>query len=180
MTLFEYLSVAVSIVLALGVAHLLSNVKPVLDATRRYWVHSLWAAQLLLIHALEWWALWSFRDTEWSFGHFLLVLSGPGVLFVCSTILIPTGLDSSWRSHYYSVHRWFFLALLALLLQTILMVWLLGGTFILTPGRLWWVLCLGALVGVATKRPRVHAALVVASLLLLLVLSVDQLRPDAA
>ena len=68
MSLFEYVTVAVSIVLGLGVAHLLGNARPVLDRGHRYWLHALWVATLLLLHALEWWALWSFREARWSFG----------------------------------------------------------------------------------------------------------------
>ena len=179
MTLFEYLSVAVSIVLALGVAHLLANVRQVLDRRRAYWVHATWAGLLLLIYALEWWSLWALRDANWSFGGFVLVLVGPGLLYACSTVLVPTALETDWRSHYYTVHRFLFVALLALLIQTTLMIWFLGDLWLLSPRRpLWFVFVAGALAGATTPRPRVHAGIAIATVVLLVYLSVDLLWPE--
>ena len=40
MTLFEYVSVAVSILLSLGMVHILSRIKDVLDPGRSYWIHT--------------------------------------------------------------------------------------------------------------------------------------------
>jgi hypothetical protein len=51
MTLFEYLSVAVSLVLALGLTHLLANLRAVVEPTRRYSVHALWVVYLLGHHS---------------------------------------------------------------------------------------------------------------------------------
>ena len=50
MTQFEFISVAVSIVLALSMARLLTAVPHFLATGRRYWVHGLWAAVLLSMH----------------------------------------------------------------------------------------------------------------------------------
>ncbi|MDJ0790176.1 MAG: hypothetical protein QNK05_25560 [Myxococcota bacterium] len=181
MTLFEYLSVAVSIVLALGLAHLLGNLQSLFAPGRRYWLHLLHAAQLLLLHALFWWALWSFRDAEWNFVRFLLALSGPALLYACATVLIPTSdPPESWRSHYYRSHRWYFVGQALLLVQVCLMVFALGGPFLLSPTRpLWLLLLVNPIVGALSKNPRVHAGVVALGWLLLSWLSVDQLRPGA-
>jgi hypothetical protein len=181
-TLFEYLSVAVSLVLALGLAHLLASLKSLFSPGRRYWLHTQLAAQLLLIHAMFWWVLWSFRDAQWDFARFLLALAGPALLYVCATVLIPQSASPvSWRSHYYESHRWYFGGQALLLVQICLMIFSLGGPFILAPTRpLFLLLLLNSIVGAVSKSPRVHGAVVVLGWLLLLGLSVDQLRPGAA
>ncbi len=182
MTLFEYLSVAVSLVLALGLAHLLGNLKALFAPERRYSLHVLLAAQLLLLHALFWWVLWSFRDAEWDFARFLLALAGPAALYACATVLIPTGeAPASWRSHYYQSHRWYFGGQALLLVQVCFMIFSLGGPFILAPDRpLWMLLLLNPIVGAVSKSPRVHAGVIALGWLLLLGVSVDQLRPGSA
>ena len=93
MTLFEYLSVAISIVLALSAAQLLGSLRAVFDAERRYWVHALWVVHVLVIHVIGWWGLWAFRDFEsWNLALFGLFLVIPGLLFVCSNALVvPQG-----------------------------------------------------------------------------------------
>lgn len=72
MTLFEYVTVVVSIVLALGVMRLLDGVRVAAAAERRYLPHLLWIATKLFNHTLFWWALWSGRDAvSWNFASFM-------------------------------------------------------------------------------------------------------------
>jgi hypothetical protein len=111
MTLFEFLSVAISIVLALSASQLLTNLREVFDPSRRYWVHALWVVHLLLIHILTWWSLWAYRDVQpWNLATFAVVLLPPGILFVCSSTLVPSYTSSvtSWEDHFFAVRRWFF------------------------------------------------------------------------
>ena len=111
MTLFEYLSVAISIVLALSAAQLLGNIREVFDPARRYWVHALWAFHMLLLHILLWWGFWAYRDVEsWNLASFTLVLVNPGILLVLSNALVPTHLRDgmSWEEHFTSVRKMFF------------------------------------------------------------------------
>ena len=58
MDIFEYLSVAISIVLAMGLATLLRALRDVLAPARRYWVHALWVLQVAFLHVQLWWAYW--------------------------------------------------------------------------------------------------------------------------
>src|SRR5688572_4060142 len=114
MTLFEYLSVAVSIVLSLSAAQILANLRAVFHPQRRYWVHTLWVALLLYFHFSIWWRFWSFRDFDsWNLGVFGLALLGPGLLFVCSNTLVPSQQsdETSWQQHFFSVRAWFFVVL---------------------------------------------------------------------
>ena len=112
MTLFEFISVAVSIVLALSAGQILLNLREVFDPNRRYWVHAVWVVQALIIHVLVWWSLWAYRDIQWDPASFVLVLVPAGVLFVMSSALVPNSSSTvtSWEAHFFEVRRWFFAA----------------------------------------------------------------------
>ena len=61
---FEYASVVVSIVLALGIADILRFLGDTVrepGACRVYWVHFLWILVLLSLHIEFWWRMWNFR-----------------------------------------------------------------------------------------------------------------------
>ena len=111
MTLFEYVTVAVSIVLSLGVMRLLDGLRFAVLPERRYWTHFLWIATKLLNHALYWWGLWSMRDSiSWNFASFMWVLLFPATLYLQSTSLVTTSPADipSWRDHFYNIRTWFF------------------------------------------------------------------------
>jgi hypothetical protein len=110
-TLFEYLSVAVSIVLSLSVSHILLNLRAVFSPERRYWVHAVWVVVALFTHVLLWWGFWSYRQVEsWNLATFAILLLNPGILFVGSAALVLENPDRSWDAHFFRVRRSFFAA----------------------------------------------------------------------
>jgi hypothetical protein len=130
LTLFEFISVAVSIVLALSAGQILLNLREVFDPTRRYWVHALWVVHALFVHILVWWSLWAYRDVEaWNLATFTLVLLPPGMLFVMTSALVPNTSSSieSWETHFYVVRRWVFTARSLVLIAAGYRTWLLLG-----------------------------------------------------
>ena len=168
MTLFEYLSVAVSIVLSLSAAQILANLRAVLDPDRRYWVHALWVIQALLVHVIYWWGFWAYRELEsWNFAFFAFVLLNPGLIFVCSNTLVlgVRGPDASWEQHFFSVRKWFFVMWGAMAVVATLRNWLVLSTPVLAPGRLpMLVVMIVCGVGLYSTDRRVHGALVIVSL----------------
>lgn len=111
MTLFEYLSVAVSIVLSLSVAHILVNLRAIFSPERRYWVHAVWVVLALFTHVLVWWGFWAYHEVEsWNLATFTVLLLTPGILFVGSAALVLENPDSDWDSHFFRVRRSFFAA----------------------------------------------------------------------
>jgi hypothetical protein len=111
MTHFEFISVAVSIVLALSAARLLTALPHVLARGRRYWIHALWSLALLFAHMDFWWTIWSYREIDpWTFTGFAVVMLTPALLFLTASSLVsdsPTTI-ASWRTHFYARHRVFF------------------------------------------------------------------------
>lgn len=113
MTLFEYLSVAFSIVLSLATVRLLSGLSVALLRERRYWPHTAWIVLSLAIAALVWWNFWSFREVQWNLLSFLGVLSVPAMMYLLAAALVPEqpGRTRSWEDHFYAARRRFFSAL---------------------------------------------------------------------
>lgn len=116
MSPFEYLSVLISIVLALGMTRVLAGVGEMMQARTRervYWVHIVWIINLFLYLVLAWWIFYRWRNQEpWTFFLFLFVLISPTILFLASLLLFPpeSMLDefTDYKKHYYANHRAFF------------------------------------------------------------------------
>ena len=171
MTQFEFISVAVSIVLALSAARLLGALPHLLAPGRRYWVHALWAANLLPMHLGFWWAIWNYREIDpWTFRGFAAVMLTPALLYLAVSTLVsdsPAAIES-WRTHFYARHRIFFSLYFAVYLSIPLrQLTVLGDAFAPalggpTPPVL---LLLGTLLiplaGIVTTNERIHALLIV-------------------
>ena len=164
MTLFEYVSVAVSILLALGMVHILSRIKDVVDRGRIYWVHTAHVGIILVLHPIYWWIFWGFRDVSWNFPLFLLALVGPSLICVMATSVVPreTSAVSSWRIHHFEIHRSLFPLYAVLLLVMSTQGWLHRGVSFLDPSRIpLGLFFIGAIVGTFSGREQVHAAVVI-------------------
>jgi hypothetical protein len=117
MNAFEYLSVLISIILALGMTRVLAGVGEMLQARSRrriYWVHVLWIANLFLYLVVAWWIFYRWRNQEpWTFFLFVFVLTSPTLLYLASLLLFPAEADVekaiNYKTHYYANHRAFFI-----------------------------------------------------------------------
>lgn len=160
MTLFEYLSVAISIVLSLSAGQVLVNLREVFDPARRYWVHALWVVQTLWLHVIYWWSMWAYRDIEsWSLLSFAFVLLVPALLFMSSSALVPTYAQnvSSWDQHFYTVRRWYFATRALIVVFASLRTWLLLDT---TPPPISGLILVACVAGFVSSNRSLHAVLV--------------------
>ncbi len=116
MSPFEYLSVLISIILALGMTRVLAGVGEMLQARSRrrvYWVHLIWVVNLFLYLVIAWWIFYRWRNQQpWTFFLFVFVLISPTILFLASLLLFPSesSLDQfiDYKKHYYANQRAFF------------------------------------------------------------------------
>lgn len=114
---FEYLSVLISIILALGMTRVLAGVGEMLQARsvrRLYWVHILWIINLFLYLVIAWWIFYRWRNQQpWTFLLFVFVLISPTILYLASLLLFPRERDVDlaidYKTHYYANHRAFFI-----------------------------------------------------------------------
>ena len=117
MAAFEYLSVLISIILALGMTRVLGGVGEMLQARshrRIYWVHAIWIINLFVYLVVAWWIFYRWRNQQpWTFLLFLFVLISPTLLYLASLLLFPREGDIDrtidYKAHYYANHRAFFI-----------------------------------------------------------------------
>jgi hypothetical protein len=120
MTPFEHLSVLISIILGLGIAHLLWSLQQLVQARARvrfHWLPLAWSG-LVFVGLVEWWwASFGMRaQSDWNFFFFLFVLLRPvtaylGAAFVLPTVEPATPIDL--ERYYFANRRWLFSVLAA-------------------------------------------------------------------
>ena len=114
MSAFEYLGVLVSVVMGLGLTHLLTGVSKTIhhrDTLRVYWVHLMWALNVAIYIVAIWWGLfWWSGETSWTFFQFLFILLYAIVLFLLASLLFPWDLeaDQDLEDHFWRTRPWFF------------------------------------------------------------------------
>lgn len=89
--LFGFIIAMVSLVLAIGVTHLVQDAAILVRQRRTVRLEPVvfvWAASLFLVAALYWWSLWDFRDVEWRFPLFFYMLLAPTLLHVGASLLV--------------------------------------------------------------------------------------------
>ena len=161
MTLFEYVTVAVSIILSFGLVRLLDGLRPAVSSSRVYWVHAFWVMIKLLNLVLFWWALWNYREgVEWNLLFFAWILVPPALLYLQATALVTRAPNEvlDWRSHFYEIRRWFF-AINALLVGiSAIGSWMIGEIPVLHPLRaVQGTLFVASVCGLISSNPRLHA-----------------------
>jgi hypothetical protein len=177
---FEYLSVMTSVVLGLGIAHLLADLTRLIEGRERvklYWVSALWAVTLLMQHLQMWWVLFGYRNlASWNFFSFLLLFVPAMLLYTVTVLLLPEfdpkdGIDL--EQHYYRNHKWFYsLAALTLVLLSIRAVVLRGLPAADGAGLARHMATALFVVAAVTHSRKYHAAVALIAFLLFLVVLV--------
>lgn len=115
MSTAEYLSVLVSIVVGLGISHVLSGVGNLLVdrlRVRFWWVWGVAVLMIFLAHVQFWWGTFSVAGAvSANFFSFLFFLLTPIALYLAAVVLLPDfegeG-EIDLRAHFLANHRWFF------------------------------------------------------------------------
>lgn len=114
MLAFSYLSGLTSVVLALGIARLLTSLGRMFQMRGKvslYWVHLVWAVNLFLYIVLIWWILYRWEAwTDWSYFLFLFLLASPIVTFLQAVLLFPDPMEegTNFKRHFLNNRRAFF------------------------------------------------------------------------
>lgn len=176
MDAYGYISVIISVVIGLGLSHLLTGIAELVKNRRRvkfYWVHVIWVGLIFVGHIFLWWTMWNLRLVrDWNFFSFLLILLAPVLLYVAAAFLIPK-VDSDdsldLRAYFYENHSAFFSVTAAFTALMSAENWLLTGRLSPAPVMVifavWFtLLCVSAIV----KNARYHAAIALLFALLFL------------
>ncbi len=113
MSQFEYVTIFVSILLALAVAEILAGLGRLIrerDQVRVYWVHVAWMLLAILAVTQSWWAIWNVRTHEFANFFEFLALVVPRLIFVLVAFLlappISSGQSFDLREYYFRHIRW--------------------------------------------------------------------------
>lgn len=116
---FDYVMALVSIILGLGITHVLSAFGSAVHRLRGHGapirldaVYLLWVASVMLWIVSFWWWEFKFKElgTQWTYGLYLFMILYAVALFLLAVILVPKdmdGLDDSY-AYFMSGRRWFF------------------------------------------------------------------------
>ena len=113
MSEFEFVSVLMSMVVGLGIAHLLRGVAQAVHERKQSSidsVHMAWTAAIFLNLVLNWWVLFSWRDHDvWSFTLFLSLIGWVVALYLPVVFLYPPNKPASagWSLVYQENRQWF-------------------------------------------------------------------------
>ena len=118
MSVFEYISVAVSIVIGLGLTQILRSLVVVFRARREHpvsWFMVVWAVVIFLIGVQFWWAMFQLHAEgmvpRWSIVAFLFILAIAVTIYLASAIVLP-GEPKDLRTYMDEDGRWVFVALI--------------------------------------------------------------------
>ena len=174
MTVFEYGSSIISIILGLAVAHLLGGLTAPLrlrSSSGTHWIFTAWCISTLFVVVGGWYAIWSIlQDVETLyFFRFLPLLLVCCVIYGAARILVPdfhSNVLPDLRAHFESI-RAPFLCCLAFVFGTGAAVMPVlnitaGGTAALLEIGSGVVLCALALAGAFVANPRFQAVLALA------------------
>ena len=162
---FEYIMVLVSIVIGLGITHILSSIGSAIHRIRGHGAHIrldpvylCWVGTMFIWLTTFWW--WEFKfsklDIEWTVYLYLFIIGYAVCLYLASVVLIPSrmeGVDDSYE-YFFKGRKWFFSLLTLAVLIDVVDTYLKGPNRILQPNYvvqifLFLVLCV---TGAFTKR----------------------------
>jgi len=94
MTIFEFISVAISIILGLSIARLLTGAIDLISHRERiqfHWVPIVWASIMFSLLILFWWQLFGSNQflKQWAFWDFLLAISCTVCIYVACGLILP-------------------------------------------------------------------------------------------
>ena len=166
MTAFEYLTVLVSIIVGLGIAHLLSGLGSLLGGTkdvRSYWPHTLWMCNVAFWFVFFWWFQFKWVTTpDWTFGLFLFVLGYAILIYLIAIVLLPPDVPDSFdfHAHYFGRRHVFFSGLVLLYVVDVIDAFTKGLENVRDLGVPWAVLeallIIGAVAAIRTSSDAYH------------------------
>ncbi len=127
MSEFEFLSILVSIIIGLGMTHILRGSISLILTSRSFDTRLVYSTFMILILVLNWWVIFGWRDhPNWSFSDFLVLVTWAVSHYIAAITLFPLR-DSAPASDI--PIRWFLLAFAAVAILDIFQTAVRGDLF---------------------------------------------------
>ena len=174
MEMFEYIIVLISIVIGLALTHLMKGIAGLIqhpDRARMWWVHLVWVAYMFVNAIFWWWYEFRLQRIEtWTFSLYAFVIFYAFYIYLICALLFPRDLEGydGYQDYFLSRRKWFF-GLLAGWGAVDLIDTAIKNTaetnYLASLGTEYLVsqvaLTLGAIVGLVSRRPWVHATIAI-------------------
>ena len=114
MGVFEYLGVILSVIMGLGVTHILAGLSKTIHfrkTVKTSWVQAVWAINILIYIVTIWWGMfWWSGLQDWSYFQFMLLILYAILLFFSASLIFPWEIsgDFDFEKHFYETRPWFF------------------------------------------------------------------------
>ena len=174
MGVFEYVSVLTSIVVGLGVTHLLQGVATSIQhpgRSRTYWVHLLWVAYMFFQAIFFWWWEFALENLEtWTFQVYVFVIFYAVIIYLLCALLFPHDLEgySGYEEYFFSRRAWFFGLMIAFYLIDFYDTWIKGVDYFVSLGLEYPIsqglIIVGCVAAIVTTNRRYHAGFAVLAL----------------
>lgn len=169
---FEYVMVLVSIIIGLGITHILLGVAGIIDRLSRKQdrlelslAHAAWLGFCFLWMVMFWW--WEYRFStevlEWTFGLYWFLICYAVTLFLLPAVLVPKNWEgvTSLKDYFLERRAWFYSLLLFVTILDQFDGYLKGGfEYVLQAGVIHLVLSastvLVVIIGIRTTDLRFH------------------------
>jgi hypothetical protein len=169
---FEYVMVLVSIIVGLGIAHILFGISGIIDRLSRKGdglelslAHAAWLGFCFAWLVMFWWWEYRFstRVSDWAFGLYLFLICYAVTLFLLQAVLVPRTWDgvTSLKDHFLERRVWFYSILMFARILDQLDSYLKGGfEYILETGSINLALTVATvpvvIIGIRTTNIRFH------------------------
>jgi hypothetical protein len=93
MSLFEFVTVMISMILAMCLGQLLKSASYLAKTDREivsYRPYSLWVVSIFLAVVNQWWSLWDLRGIDWNYVSFVYMLIAPTLVTFAVGLLAPS------------------------------------------------------------------------------------------
>jgi hypothetical protein len=171
MDVYLHVRVLLSMILGLGVAHLLRGVARIVQHPKKaktYWVHLVWALFLFLYLIHFWWWEFSLQKVErWTFPlYFFIALYAILLYLLCSLLFADDMQDyEGYRDYFYSRRRWIFTLMAILFVADIIDTVIKGSAYRAKLGLTYdirtAIYILLSILAIKIRSPRFHAAFAV-------------------
>ena len=169
MTSFEYISTLLSIIVGLGITHLLIGIGRIINnpkGVKPYWIHLVWTLTIFIWLISYWWFEYRLISIhEWTFQLYLFFILYAISLFFLCIINMPFYFPDDFREYYYSTRKWFFIVLLFVSIIDITDTIVKGGNHFANMGIEYLIFitscCILAIVGFFSKKELHHAIIAI-------------------
>jgi len=159
---FSYVSVLLSIVLGLAITQVLLGLRGLILTRAKVKLYTptlIWAAVALLIPIQAWWASFAMREQpRWTFLALLVIMLEMISIYMVAALVLPDIIGETHvdlRQHFFAHRSWFFGALLAAVLFSLLKNLTLHGHLPnLLDSAFQFAFCLAAIAAAVTQNER--------------------------